>query len=182
VLKVGTDEFFVTNVSTTSVATGSFIQNTPTITVQPFFSGVVLDVTPQIDTDGNIILHVHPSVSEVVQSNRVIDLGAQISTITLPLAKSTVSETDTIVRVSDGNIVAIGGLMKVDARDSSGGIPGVSDSGFMGALLRNSSRTLLKKELVILIKPTVIESDRQWGEMLRETRERYDALDRPVRR
>jgi MSHA biogenesis protein MshL len=182
VLKVGTDEFFVTNVSTTSVVNGSSIQNTPTITVQPFFSGVVLDVTPQIDTDGNIILHVHPSVSEVTQSNRVIDLGAQISTITLPLAKSTVSETDTIVRVSDGNIVAIGGLMKVDARDSSGGIPGVSDAGFMGALLRNNSRTLLKKELVILIKPTVIESDRQWGEMLRETRERYDALDRPVRR
>jgi MSHA biogenesis protein MshL len=182
VLKVGTDEFFVTNVSTTSTTTGSVIQNTPTITVQPFFSGVVLDVTPQIDIAGNIILHIHPSVSEVTQSNRVIDLGAQISTITLPLAKSAVSETDTVVRVNDGNIVAIGGLMKVDARDSSGGLPGVPDSGVMGALLRNNQRTLVKKELVILLKPTVIESDRQWAEMLRETRERYDALDRPVRR
>jgi MSHA biogenesis protein MshL len=70
----------------------------------------------------------------------------------------------------------------MEARDSSGGIPGVSDSGLMGALLRNNQRTLVKKELVILLKPTVIESDRQWGEMLRETRERYDALDRPVRR
>jgi MSHA biogenesis protein MshL len=182
VLKVGTDEFFVTNVSTTSTTTGVSTQNTPSITVQPFFSGVVLDVTPQIDVSGNIILHIHPSVSEVTQSNRVVDLGSQISTITLPLAKSTVSETDTIVRVVDGNIVAIGGLMKMEARDSSGGIPGVSDSGLMGALLRNNQRTLVKKELVILLKPTVIESDRQWGEMLRETRERYDALDRPVRR
>jgi MSHA biogenesis protein MshL len=182
VLKVGTDEFFVTNVSTTSTTTGASTLSTPSITVQPFFSGVVLDVTPQIDTSGNIILHIHPAVSEVTQSNRVIDLGAQIQTITLPLAKSTVSETDTIVRVVDGNIVAIGGLMKVDARDSSGGLPGISDSGLMGALLRNNSRTMVKKELVILLKPTVIESDRQWGEMLRETRERYDALDRPVRR
>jgi len=182
VLKVGTDEFFVTNVSTTSTTNGNSTQNTPSITVQPFFSGVVLDVTPQIDTSGNIILHIHPSVTEVTQSNRVVDLGAQIQTVTLPLAKSTVSETDTIVRVIDGNIVAIGGLMKLDARDSSGGLPGVSDSGLMGALLRNTQRTMVKKELVILIKPTVIESDRQWGEMLRETRERYDALDRPVRR
>jgi MSHA biogenesis protein MshL len=182
VLKVGTDEFFVTNVSTTSTTTGNSTQNTPSITVQPFFSGVVLDVTPQIDDSGNIILHIHPSVSDVTQSNRVIDLGAQIQTITLPLAKSTVSETDTIVRVVDGNIVAIGGLMKVDARDASGGIPGVSDSGLMGALLRNNQRSLVKKELVILLKPTVIESDREWGNMLRETRERYDALDRPVRR
>jgi MSHA biogenesis protein MshL len=182
VLKVGTDEFFVTNVSTTQTTTGVSTQSTPSITVQPFFSGVVLDVTPQIDPAGNIILHIHPSVSEVTQSNRVVDLGAQISTITLPLAKSTVSETDTIVRVNDGNIVAIGGLMKVDVRDASGGLPGVSDAGVLGALLRNNQRTLVKKELVILLKPTVIESDRQWGELLREARDRYEALDRQGRR
>jgi MSHA biogenesis protein MshL len=181
VLKVGTDEFFVTNVSTTATTTGTTTQNTPSVTVQPFFSGVVLDVTPQIDAAGNIILHIHPSVSEVTQSNRVIDLGAQISTITLPLAKSTVSETDTIVRVEDGNIVAIGGLMKVDARDISGGLPGVPDSGFAGALLRNNQRTLVKKELVILLKPTVIESDRQWGALTNEPRQRLENMDRPRR-
>jgi MSHA biogenesis protein MshL len=181
VLKVGTDEFFVTNVSTTSTTTGTTTQNTPSVTVQPFFSGVVLDVTPQIDAAGNIILHIHPAVSEVVQSNRVIDLGGQISTITLPLAKSTVSETDTIVRVEDGNIVAIGGLMKVDARDISGGLPGVPDSGIAGALLRNNQRTLVKKELVILLKPTVIESDRQWGALTNEPRQRLEDMDRPVR-
>jgi len=182
VLKVGTDEFFVTNVSTVSTTTGISTQNMPSITLQPFFSGVVLDVTPQIDQSGNIILHIHPAVSEVTTNNLQVNLGEQIQTITLPLAKSAVSETDTIVRVSDGNIVAIGGLMKVDAREASGGLPGVSDAGFAGALLRNNARTLQKKELVILLKPTVIEGDRQWAEMLRETRERYDALDRPVRR
>jgi MSHA biogenesis protein MshL len=182
VLKVGTDEFFVTNVSTTSTTTGISTQNMPSITLQPFFSGVVLDVTPQIDEMGNIILHIHPAVSEVTTNNLQVNLGEQIQNITLPLAKSAVSESDTIVRVNDGNIVAIGGLMKVDAREASGGLPGVSDSGIAGFLLRNNARTLLKKELVILLKPTLIESDRQWAEMLRETRERYDALDRPVRR
>src|SRR6266513_1127892 len=75
VLKVGTDEFFVTNVSTTTVATGSTSQTSPSVTVQPFFSGIVLDVTPQIDEGGNIILHIHPAVSEVTESTRTVNLG-----------------------------------------------------------------------------------------------------------
>ena len=65
VLKIGTDEFYVTGVTTTinSNTTGDTV--TPSVTLQPFFSGVVLDVTPQIDDSGNILLHVHPSVSQV---------------------------------------------------------------------------------------------------------------------
>jgi len=181
VLKVGTDEFFVTNVSTTNTTTGVSTQNTPTVTVQPFFSGIVLDVTPQIDIAGNIILHIHPSVSEVTESIRVINLGSQIDEIRLPLAKSQVNETDTIVRVADGNIVAIGGLMSVDVRDFRGGIPGIPESGFAGTLLRNTQRSTVKKELVILLKPTVIQSDRQWEQDLQQTRGRYEAMTPPPR-
>jgi MSHA biogenesis protein MshL len=178
VLKVGTDEFFVTNVSTTSTTTGVSTVSTPTVTVQPFFSGIVLDVTPQIDTSGNIILHIHPSVSEVTESTRVLNLGSTIEEIVLPLARSQVNETDTIVRVADGNIVAIGGLMSVDVRDFRGGIPGVPEAGVAGTLLRNAQRTSTKKELVILLKPTVIQSDRDWEQDLKETRNRLDALHR----
>ena len=77
VLKVGTDEFFVTNVTTNqTTTTGGAVQNSPTITVQPFFSGIALDVTPQIDENNQIILHVHPSVSNVVDKTKDIDLGA----------------------------------------------------------------------------------------------------------
>jgi MSHA biogenesis protein MshL len=54
VLKVGTDEFFVTAISTTSTTTGNSTQTTPSITVQPFFSGIVLDVTPQIDEQSRL--------------------------------------------------------------------------------------------------------------------------------
>jgi MSHA biogenesis protein MshL len=176
VLKVGTDEFFVTNVSTTSTTTGVSTVSTPTVTVQPFFSGVVLDVTPQIDGGGNIILHIHPAVSEVTESTRVLNLGTNIQEIRLPLAKSQVNETDTIVRVADGNIVAIGGLMSVDVRDFRGGIPGVSESGVAGALLRNTNRTVTKRELVILLKPTVIQSDRDWEQDLGRSRGRLEAL------
>ena len=181
VLKVGTDEFFVTNISTTSTTTGSATQTTPSITVQPFFSGIVLDVTPQIDEDGNIILHVHPAVSEVTESTRVVNFGGALDQVRLPLAKSTVNETDTIVRVTDGNIVAIGGLMSVDVRDNRGGLPGVSEGG-LGDLARNTDRRSGKRELVILIKPTLIQSDRDAEIDLRQVRDRFDALKPPAGR
>jgi MSHA biogenesis protein MshL len=175
VLKVGTDEFFVTNVTTTTTSTTSGSQTSPSVTVQPFFSGIVLDVTPQIDAGSNIILHIHPAVSEVTESTRVVNLGGGTPSITLPLAKSSVNETDTIVRVSDGNIVAIGGLMSVDVRDQRGGIPGVSDEG-PGRLLRNTSASTRKRELVILLKPTLIHSDREWEQDVRETRGRLERM------
>jgi len=175
VLKVGTDEFFVTNVSTTSTTTGTSTVSTPSVTVQPFFSGIVLDVTPQIDEDGNIILHIHPSVSEVTESTRVLNLGGGVEEVRLPLARSTVNETDTIVRVSDGNIVAIGGLMSVDVRDNRGGLPGITEGG-VGDLARNTDRRAIKRELVILLKPTVIQSDRNWQQDLGETRGRMERL------
>ncbi len=167
VLKVGTDEFFVTNVSTVTTTTGTATQQSPTVTVAPFFSGILLDVTPRIDDSGGIMLHVHPSISEVTESQRVVNLGGTISSITLPLAKSTVSETDTIVRASDGNIVAIGGLMSVDVRDNRGGIPGIDVP-----ILRNTDRQTTKKELVILIKATIVADDQAWQEDLRRTEER----------
>ena len=175
VLKVGTDEFFVTNVTTTTTSTTSGSQTSPSVTVQPFFSGIVLDVTPQIDEGSNIILHIHPAVSEVTESTRVVNLGGGTPSITLPLAKSTVNETDTIVRVTDGNIVAIGGLMSVDVRDNRSGIPGVSDEG-PGRLLRNTATSSRKRELVILLKPTLIQSDREWEQDLRDTRGRIERL------
>jgi MSHA biogenesis protein MshL len=176
VLKVGTDEFFVTNVSTVSQSTGTTTVQTPTVTVAPFFSGILLDVTPRIDEDSNIMLHIHPSVSQVTESQRVVNLGGSVPSITLPLARSTVSETDTIVRVSDGNSVAIGGLMSVEVRDSRGGIPGLDID-----LLRNTDRQTVKKELVILLKPTVIGDDKDWQDAARESQERLRGFYPPRR-
>jgi MSHA biogenesis protein MshL len=179
VLKVGTDEFFVTNVATVTTTTGTTTQQTPTVTVAPFFSGIMLDVTPQIDELNNITLHIHPSISEVTESRRVVDLGGTIPSITLPLAKAAVNESDTVVRVTDGNIVAIGGLMSMDLRDGRTGIPGAADA---NVLLRNSDRQARKREIVILLKPTIIQNDSSWGQDLRDTRDRLERFipDRPA--
>ena len=178
VLKVGTDDFFVTNISTTSTSTGSSTTIAPTITVQPFFSGIALDVTPQIDEHNNIILHIHPQVSNVVERRKVVDLGA-LGTFTLPLASSTVNETDTIVRVQDGNIVAIGGLMRESSTTDRSQVPGAGDHPTFGALFGQRVRTSGKSELVILIKPTLVANDRTWQEDLAETRDRIRGFEVP---
>jgi MSHA biogenesis protein MshL len=177
VLKVGTDEFFVTNVATVTTTTGTTTQQTPTVTVAPFFSGVLLDVTPQIDDENNITLHIHPSISEVTESRKVVDLGGSIPSITLPLAKSQVNESDTVVRVTDGNIVAIGGLMFIALRDNRTGIPGVADA---NVLLRNTDQAKAKREIVILLKPTVIQNDLSWAEDMRDLRQRYERMIPPA--
>lgn len=178
VLKVGTDDFFVTNVSTTSSTSGTNTTVTPTITVAPFFSGIALDVTPQIDGDNNIILHIHPSVSNVVERRKVIDLGA-LGSFTLPLASSDVNVTDTIVRVQDSNIVAIGGLMRQQSVSDRSQVPGVGDLDGIGNLFRQRDSRNIKSELVILLKPTIIHSDRTWQEDLIRTRDRIRAMGAP---
>jgi MSHA biogenesis protein MshL len=172
VLKVGTDDFFVTNVTTTTITSGTATQTSPSVQVQPFFSGIVLDVTPQIDDNNMVTLHVHPSVSQVTENDLQVNLGGTFASIVLPLARSAVSETDTIVRVADGNIVAIGGLMSVDVQDNRGGLPGASN------LFRNNNIQMRKKELVILLKPTLIQSERSWEEDLEQTRDRLENLYR----
>jgi MSHA biogenesis protein MshL len=176
VLKVGQDDFFVTNVSTTSTTSGTSTTISPTITVQPFFSGIALDVTPQIDDNNNIILHVHPQVSRVVEQRKVVDLGT-LGVFTLPLASSSVNETDTIVRVQDGNIVAIGGLMRQESLSADSQVPGLGDVPGLGVLFQQRNRRITKSEIVILLKPTIVHGDRDWQQDLTETRERLRALE-----
>ena len=176
VLKVGTDEFFVTNVSTTTT-TGTSTTTTPSVTLQPFFSGIALDVTPQIDENGNIILHIHPTVSQVSTVNKVVDTGVG-GKLSLPLASSTVSETDSIVRVQDGNVVAIGGLMRQAQTNDRSQVPGLGDVPGLGVLFRNTNQVSQKRELVILLKPTLIQGAESWGQDILRSQQRMQALKR----
>ena len=179
VLKVGTDDYYVTNISTTTSSNSSSTTTSPSITVQPFFSGISLDVLPQIDEDDNIILHIRPSVSVVSEKNKVINLGT-LGTFQLPLASSSINETDSIVRVRDGNIVAIGGLMEYIQSDDGGKVPGVGDVPGVNVLFKQGKKGLQKREIVVLLKPTVIHSDKQWEDDLVNTRDRLRAMERPA--
>jgi MSHA biogenesis protein MshL len=176
-LKIGTDEFFVTGVSTTTTTSGTGTGvTTPTVTLQPFFSGVVLDVTPQIDEDGNIILHVHPSVSQVSTVNKGLNLGS-LGTFTLPLAASSTSEMDSMVRGQNGQVVAIGGLMRQATTTDNSGVPGANSLPVLGALFGSKSEVLQKRELVVLIKPTIVETSSDWNQDLLDSGRRLKELD-----
>ncbi|CAN5894869.1 pilus (MSHA type) biogenesis protein MshL [soil metagenome] len=177
VLKVGKDEFFVTKLSTTPGTSSTSGNTAPTVSVdvQPFFSGVALDVTPQIDESGNIILHVHPSVSNVTTIDKTVNAGSAGS-ISLPLASSVVSETDSVVRGQDGRIVAIGGLMRQSNTNDRSQIPGAGELPFFGALFRNANQISQKRELVILIKPTIVQGDGAWEQDVLESQSRIQNL------
>ena len=176
VLKVGADEFFVTNLTVsagTTTATGTTGPATITPQFQSMFSGISLDVTPQIDDDGNIILHVHPAVTTISESQKTIDLGGATGVISVPLAVSRINETDSIVRVQDGNIVAIGGLMRQAQSSDRSQLPG--STGFVANALGQRASSLSKRELVILIRPTLIDSDRAWVQDIKDVQERVRA-------
>ena len=153
VIKVGNDEFFVTDVSSNTVTAGSAINISDSPELTPFFSGIALDVTPQISANGEVVLHVHPTVSEV--SEQLKEIGGEM----VPLATSTIRESDTVVRARSGQIVVIGGLMQNAARDDNSRVPWLSRIPLFGRLFKQQSSSKLKRELVILLKPVVVEAD-----------------------
>jgi len=173
VIKVGTDEFFVTDVTTTTV-TGTATTVTPSVTLTPFFSGIALDVTPQISQDGWVTLHVHPSVSEVTDQQKTVTIGQQ--TQQLPLALSTVRETDSIVRAKSGQVVVIGGLMQDRVDDEQAGTPILSDIPLLGQAFKQTRQRSTKSELVILLRPVVVDSGDDWDRAMESSRQSLDRL------
>lgn len=156
VIKVGTDEFFVTDVSTNTTTTTTTTNTAPEVSLTPFFSGIALDVTPQIGENDDVILHVHPSVTEVVERNKVIEVGG--STFDLPLAFSSIRETDSIIRARSGQVVVIGGLLQTKKVRNDAGVPWLSRIPILGYLFRQVERANSKSELVILLQPKVIDT------------------------
>ncbi|MFQ3206553.1 MAG: MSHA biogenesis protein MshL [Glaciecola sp.] len=154
VIKVGNDEYFVTDVSTSNTITSSSTSITPDIGLTPFFSGIALDVTPQIDANGSILLHIHPSVIETQEQEKVITLNEE--QYILPLAQSTIRESDTIIRAMSGEIVVIGGLMQSIITTENSQTPLLGDIPILGNLFKSKREKESKKELIILLKPTVV--------------------------
>jgi MSHA biogenesis protein MshL len=182
VLKVGSDSLFVTRITGGSTQTATVIGAAPAVTsptfeVQSFFSGISLDVTPRIGEDGSILLHVRPAVTDVTQQSSTFNLGT-LGTFTIPLVSNAVSETDSVIRALDGQIVAIGGLMRIVQRETRQQVPGIGDLPFLGAAFRNTAQGSEKRELVILLKPTIVQSEESWAKNILDARDRVRAMDR----
>ncbi|EGM76644.1 MSHA-type pilus biogenesis protein MshL [Rheinheimera sp. A13L] len=178
VIKVGSDEYYVTGVSSSSNVTDTggtgtgITRDVPIPELQPFFSGIALDVTPQINIDGDVILHVHPSVSETTELSKSINLGGN-SSFSLPSAQTNIRESDTIIKARNGEIVVIGGLMQSTISDSESKVPVLGSVPLFGKLFTNISKIERKKELIILIKPTVSTS----SAMKQQIKQSADLID-----
>ncbi len=143
IIRVGNqDVFFITG----AVAT----QNTVTQTVQPMTIdvGIILDVTPQIAEDGTIIMNIHPSITEKTGEKITPD-----GKTTFPLLS--VRETDTTVKVKDGQTIIIAGLMQEKNEETLIGVPVLQSVPILGGLFRYRTGTKRNSELVIMITPTL---------------------------
>ncbi|GAA3955649.1 pilus (MSHA type) biogenesis protein MshL [Allohahella marinimesophila] len=178
VIKVGTDEFFVTGIETNSNQSG-LVGNDETTDVEitPFFSGIALDVTPQIGEFGDITLHVHPTVSEVQDQTKIIGIGDR--NLVLPLALSTVRETDSVIKARNGQVVVIGGLIRDVTRDEQAEVPFFGDIPIFGEMFTQKRQAQEKTELVILIRPSIGDAD-TIGQDLEAAGLRYEALRKRI--
>jgi MSHA type pilus biogenesis protein MshL len=143
VIRVGNqDVFFITG----AVAT----QNTVTQIIQPMTIdiGIILDVTPQIAEDGTIIMNIHPSITDKTGEKTTPDGKS-----TFPLLS--VRETDTTVRVRDGQTIIIAGLMQERTQENYTGVPVLHSIPLLGGLFRYKTGTKTNSELVIMITPTL---------------------------
>ena len=168
VIKSGSDQYFVTGVSTNTLV-GTSSSTNLNVDLAPFFSGVALDVTPQISESGEVILHIHPTVSQVTSNVQVLTVGSQ--TDSLPLALSQVRESDSIVKAKNGQLIVIGGLMQTTHSTEDYSIPGIGSLPVIGNLFKSQQKIDSRSELVILLRPMVIDSDEQWNSMTGEPRD-----------
>jgi MSHA biogenesis protein MshL len=172
VIKAGTDEFFVTGVSS-NTTTGESTTTSLGVELTPFFSGVALDVTPQISEDGSVLLHIHPTVSEVQDQSKHVSFGGASSN--LPLAVSQIRESDSVVRARSGQIIVIGGLMRERRQRNDYKTPGLGSIPVLGNLFKSKRDISQTVELVLLLRP-IVADDAQMDALVREANARTAAI------
>lgn len=172
-IRVGSDEFFVTGVSNQVTSSAAVTTTAPTIELASFFSGIALDVTPQIADNGDVILHVHPVVSEVRDQLKQLTVGDE--EFSLPLARREIREADSIVRARNGQVIVLGGLMQESRSERSGRRPWISRIPVLNLLFKTRNDLNRKTELVILMRPMVVD-DQVWEQDIRSSEQRIRAL------
>lgn len=173
VFQDGDQEYFQTSVGSNVVNTGNSVTESTANDLEQFFSGISMDITPQISSEGRITLHVHPTITTVNEQNKSID-GQQV-----PLARTSVRELDSVISASNGRIVILGGLAYERAVDNTAGIPVANDIPVIGAAFDQRRRTTVKSEFIILLRPVIanMESDQQ---MLQQKTTRLENLRREI--
>ena len=169
VFQDGDSEFFQTGVGSSVISTGNSVTEASADNIQPFFSGISMDITPQISDSGIITLHVHPTITTVTEQTK------QISGQQVPLARPSVRELDSIIRARDGQIVVLGGLAYERSVNDAAGIPVANDIPLIGGAFDQRRRSTVKSEFIILLRPLVANAESE-QRLLRERSERLRTM------
>jgi MSHA type pilus biogenesis protein MshL len=149
IIKVTTQDVYFETQQTTNTGAAN-----PTITSTAKFIdvGLTLDVMPQIDDKGNIILNVHPIMSE-----KIGDVITPDGNSTVPILD--VREVDTIVKVKEGETIVIGGLIKTRKSNTDTGTKGLMNIPIIGQFFKLNEKESSKSELVIFLTPRIVYGD-----------------------
>ena len=173
VFQDGDQEFFQTQADTTTVASANNTTTNANNNLQQFFSGISMDITPQISANGEITLHVHPIISAVDEQSKSI--AGQI----VPLARTSTREIDSVIKAENGKIVVLGGLAFERNVNETAGIPGVSNVPVLGTALEQKQIQTVKSEFIILLKPIIANTEGDKA-LLNESNERFREINRRV--
>lgn len=172
VMRVGTQDVFFVTTAQVDATTGRVLQTT--VTPQSITEGVVLSVTPQISGDGVINMSINPSITERtgLATSRLGD--------TVPIIS--VRETDTLVRVLEGETVVIAGLMHERLSKEDSKVPVLGDAPVIGGLFRRTDKAKRKTDLVILLTPTIMNASSIAADAARALEKGYEAQKKEPRK
>lgn len=143
--------FLIKNDSTTTT-TGT--TNNFTSTPQSVSVGLVMSVTPQISESGSILLNVRPTISSLKGAGKTDPTPGLAVANVVPEIQT--REMESMLRLSDGEVAVMGGLMEDRISNTTNQIPGLGDIPGIGNFFRNRNETSTKTELVIFLKPTIV--------------------------
>jgi len=158
-IKVGTDRTFFRrelSVDTTSAGTNTLAEDIPQVVTE----GIVLALTPQISTNGWIMLDVSPVITRVSSVSQVFDPAGQVRSSAPNLD---IRQASSLVRMRSGETIVIGGLIQDQESDTERSIPGIGQIPGLGDLFKGTYQARGKKELVMfltarLVKPPEVAS------------------------
>lgn len=156
ILTVGRNTTFISKAQSniTTSATGGTIL-TYTVETSNLLSGLIMGIVPYIDEKGEITLTITPVTSNLVGiTERALGSVESQTVIQLPVVD--LRDLSTTVKVKDGEMVIIGGLIKKEEQVLENKMPLLGDIPLLGYLFRGKEKTQKNTELVILLQPRII--------------------------
>ena len=119
--------------------------------------GFVMNVTPQVSESDMVLLNIRPSVSRILSYVNDPNPSLKAAGVTSQIPVIRTREMESMIRVDNGNIVVMGGLMEDTLQNTDDVVPGISKVPVVGALFQNRNDTRSKTELVVFLRPTIIK-------------------------